>query len=127
VLRVYFWNMNRFIQIGAVFLLCALLSQCYDPNKPEKSYDTVEDLERAIEAIEDRKEAELNIIAEEERIISIKESNLEKAKSEGMRKKIRQEITEHRSALSKARTNLRNQDEVLGELYQQLDSLRGLH
>lgn len=118
--------MNRLLQIGAVFLLCTLLSHCYDPNKPEKSYDTVEDLVRAIEAIEDRKAAELKIIAEEERIISIKESNLERAKSEGMRKKIRQEITEHRSALSKARINLKNQEEVLGELYQQRDSLRGL-
>jgi len=126
VLRVYFWIMNRILQIGAIFLLCTILAQCYNPNKPEKSYDTVEDLERAIEAIEDRKESELKIIAEEERIISIKESNLEKTNSEGMRKKIRQDITEHRSALSKARTNLKNQDEVLGELYQQLDSLRGL-
>ncbi len=126
MLRVYFWIMNRISQIGAVFLLCTVLVQCYDPNKPEKSYDTVEDLERAIEAIEDRKEAELRIIAEEERIISIKESNLEKANSDGMKKQIRQDITEHRSALSKARTNLKNQDEVLGELYQQLDSLKRL-
>ena len=125
MLRVYFWIMNRILQIGAIFLLCTILAQCYNPNKPEKSYDTVEDLERAIEAIEDRKESELKIIAEEERIISIKESNLEKTNSDGMRKKIRQDITEHRSALSKARTNLKNQDEVLGELYQQLDSLRG--
>lgn len=126
MLRVYFWIMNKYLQIGAVFLLCTLLSQCYDPNKQGKSYDTVEDLERAIEAIEDRKEAELKIIAEEERIISIKESNLEKANSEGMKKEIRLEITAHRSALSKARTNLKNQDKVLDKLYQQLDSLRGL-
>jgi predicted RNase H-like nuclease (RuvC/YqgF family) len=118
--------MNKYLQIGVVFLLCTLLSQCYDPNKPGKSYDTIEDLERAIEAIEDRKEAELKIIAEEERIISIKESNLEKANSEGMKKEIRLEITAHRSALSKAHTNLNNQDQVLNKLYQQLDSLRGL-
>lgn len=108
-------------------MLCAIWIQCYNPNKPEKSYDTVEDLERAIEAIEDRKESELKIIAEEERIISVKEANLEQVNSEGMKKKIRQDITEHRSALNKARTNLKNQEEVLGDLYQQLDSLRGQH
>ena len=126
MLRVYFWNMNRFLKIGAVFALSLLMSSCYKPNKRKKDYNTVEDLEMAIQVIEERKEAELEIIDEQERILSIKESNLDQARSDGMKKEIRQEITSHRSALAKARKNLTNQDKVLGELYQKLDSLRGL-
>ena len=125
MLRVYFWNMKSFLRIGLVFGLLVVLSSCYNPDKPEKEYNTAENLERAIEAIEDRKSAELRIIQEEERIIEMKEENLEAAKSDGMKNSIRQDIAAHQSSLSKARTNLANQEEVLQQLYLKLDSIRG--
>jgi len=92
-----------------------------DGSKSEKEH--LKDLHRAVTAIEDRQEAEYKIIEEQERIIKVLEANLEDAKSEGMRKKIRNDINEKYVIIRDAEVNLANQKKVLGELYAKRDSL----
>lgn len=102
-----------------------MLTQCYNPDKnKKKTYNTVQDLDRAIDVINDRKRAELEIIDEEIKIIALKENNLNAANSEGMKKKIRSEIQVHKASLSKARINLKNQGLVLEQLEEKRDSLK---
>ncbi len=90
----------------------------------ESGEQTIKDLERAVTAIEDRQQSEYKIIEEQERIIKILEGNLEKANSEGMRDKIRNDINEKRVIIRDAEVNLANQKKVLGELYAKKDSLQ---
>jgi len=85
---------------------------------------SIEDLERAVSAIEDRQQAEFKIIEEQERIIEVLTGNLKKANSEGMREKIRNDINEKRVIIRDAEINLENQKKILGELYTKRDSLQ---
>lgn len=110
-------DMKRYI-----FILLAMCACAYEPEQPEEQ--TLEDLERAIQAIEDRREAEYRIIEEQEKIISILDQNIASAKSEGMKRKIRKDITEKEVIIGKAETNLENQEEILNELYAKRDSLK---
>lgn len=108
--------------MGKYVLIFLIITGCaYEPEQPEEQ--TLEDLERAIEAIEDRRQAEFRIIEEQERIVSTLEENLEAAKSEGMKIKIRKDITEKEVIIRKAKTNLENQEEILEDLYAKRDSL----
>lgn len=90
---------------------------------PKSAEEHQSDLDRAVTAIEDRQESEYKIIEEQERIIKVLEGNLEDAKSEGMREKIRNDINEKRVIIRDAEVNLANQKKVLGELYAKRDSL----
>ncbi|MCZ4408457.1 hypothetical protein O3Q51_06540 [Cryomorphaceae bacterium 1068] len=89
----------------------------------ENGEQTIKDLERAITAIEDRQQAEYKIIEDQERMINIMEGNIDKANSEGMKDKIRNDINEKRVIIRDAEVNLRNQEKVLGELYAKRDSI----
>jgi hypothetical protein len=89
----------------------------------EKGEQTIKDLERAITAIEDRQQAEYKIIEDQERMIDIMEGNIDRAKSEGMKSKIRNDINERRVIIRDAKVNLSNQEKVLGELYAKRDSM----
>jgi predicted RNase H-like nuclease (RuvC/YqgF family) len=96
-----------------------------DPSaKPEEK--GLKDLNRAIEAIEDRKSAELQIISEQERMIGVLQENLEEARSEGMKQKIREAINEKEITIIDAEKNLANQNEILSRLYAKRDSLESL-
>jgi hypothetical protein len=115
-------EMVRKMNYVPLMMLILLVWSC-NMNVDKDSDQSVKDLERAIEAIEDRQEAEYKIIEEQERIISILEENLDSAKSEGMRRKIRNDINEKRVIIRDAEKNLDNQKKVLGELYEKRDSL----
>lgn len=93
------------------------------PRTEQPEAKTIDDLERALDAIEDRRDAELRIIEEQNREIEILEQNLVRVKSEGMRDKIRGELEMKRSAIWKAEKNLANQDTLLRQLYEKRDSL----
>ena len=85
---------------------------------------TLKDLNRAIHAIENRREAEYRILEEYDREIDIFEDNLGKVNSNGMREKIQGDIEMRRSAMWKAEKNIANQDSILGILYFKRDSMR---
>jgi predicted RNase H-like nuclease (RuvC/YqgF family) len=110
-------------KVFLVVMAVGLAGCAYEPDHPEDK--TAKDLERAIQAIEDRRDAELRIIEEQRRMITVLEDNLGEAKSEGMRDKIRNEISEKRVTIGKAEVNLNNQQEILESLYRRRDSIRG--
>ncbi|HLV53737.1 MAG TPA: hypothetical protein VKY29_06945 [Cryomorphaceae bacterium] len=83
----------------------------------------IKDLDRAIEAIEDRREAELRMLEEYDREIRIMSGNLDRANSDGMREKIEGEIEMRRSARWKSEKNITNQDSILKVLYFKKDSI----
>ena len=83
----------------------------------------IKDLDRAIEAIEDRREAELRMLEEYDREIRIMSGNLDRANSDGMREKIEGEIEMRRSARWKSEKNIANQDSILKVLYFKKDSI----
>jgi septal ring factor EnvC (AmiA/AmiB activator) len=91
----------------------------------QKEGQSLKDLERAITAIEDRQQAEYDIIKDHERIIEILEENITQAKSEGMKEKIRNDINEKKVIIRDAQVNLENQERILSKLYAQKDSLEG--
>jgi hypothetical protein len=90
---------------------------------PKQEIRTEKDLERAIEAIEDRRAAELRIIDEQTNMIEKLEENRAAANSEGMKAKIDRDILMKEVVLEKARGNLANQDSILSELYNRRESL----
>lgn len=104
-----------------IIILLAVMS-CSNGTQ-ETGEQTIQDLERAITAIEDRQQAEYKIIEDQERMIGIMEGNIDKAKSDGMKKKIRNDIHEKRVIIRDAEVNLRNQDKILGVLYGKRDSI----
>ncbi len=107
-------------------IFCAILTACQYSSVEESKEQGVDDLKRAIEAIEDRQRAEYEIIEEQERIISVLEQNVEAANSEGMKEKIRGDIYEKRIIIRDAEENLKNQKEILEELGSKLDSLEAV-
>jgi len=100
--------------------LLVLFSACKDRSGESQGK---EELDRAIEAIEDRRKAEFRIIEEQKYMIEILEGNLDEANSEGMRQKIRDDITEKEVTIEKAEKNLENQEVILEKLYFKRDSL----
>lgn len=98
-----------------------LLAQC-GPSERTKERGA-KDLENAIKVLESRKEAEERIITGHEREIAQLEENLEKVRSDGMRKKIRSDIQMKRIGIQKAIQNMANQDTILNQLRFKLDSL----
>lgn len=84
------------------------------------------DLEKAIKVIRERRDYEYEIIREEKYAISILEENIGKAHSEGMKQKLRDEITLKKAVITKAEKNIDNQNTILGELGLKLDSLKNL-
>jgi len=107
-----------------ILMLTGVLASCSTSENSAKQ--TIEDLNRAITAIEDRQEAEYRIINDHERMINILEQNIEQSRSEGMKEKIRNEINEKQIIIRDALKNLDNQEVVLSRLYAQKDSLLGL-
>lgn len=110
----------RYLILPLIFIAAS----CGNEGQPQGQ--TIEDLERAITAIEDRQQAEYRIIDDQERMIEILEGNIEKSNSTGMKEKIRNEINEKKIIIRDAQKNLDNQEKILSELYAQKDSLGGI-
>ncbi len=118
------WMVILTLASSSILASTALMS-CVNQNKrPEAK--TTKDLNRAIGAIEDRRDAEFRIVKEQNREIEIHRQNLERVKSDGMREKIRGDIEMSRSAKWKAEKNIANQDSILSRLYSKRDSLTGI-
>lgn len=110
---------------GSILSPMGLIS-CVNQDKPPEA-KTIKDLHRAIDAIEDRRDAEFRIVQEQNREIGILRQNLERVNSDGMREKIREDIEMRQSAKWKAEKNIANQDTILSRLYGKRDSLTGEH
>lgn len=110
---------------GSVLLPMGLISCVNQDKQPEDK--TLKDLNRAIDAIEDRRDAEFRIVKEQNREIGILRQNLEHVNSDGMREKIREDIEMRQSAKWKAEKNIANQDTILSHLYWKRDSVTGEH
>lgn len=83
----------------------------------------VKELERAIEAIEDRRNAELRIVEEQTEMRDVLRGNVEKANSKGMREKIERDLRMKEISIERAKRNLANQDSLLNQLRFKRDSL----
>lgn len=84
------------------------------------------DIENAITVLESRKEAEARIITGHEREIAQLEENLDKVRTDGMRKKIRSDIEMKRIGIQRAISNMANQDTILSQLRFKLDSIQSI-
>ncbi len=111
------------LYIPLVIIAIAVLNACINPDSEIKKELGMKELERAIAAIEDRREAELRIIEEQNEMILTLNDNLEAANSDGMKDAIGKNIAMKKLAIQKAEKNLLNQDVVLANLYQKKDSL----
>lgn len=84
---------------------------------------SLEELEKAISVIQERRESEYKIISQEEYGISVLTENIGKSNSEGMKNKIREQIRLKRAVIYKAEKNIANQDLILRELIVKRDSI----
>lgn len=113
--------------IAATLIGIIALSGCgRSDDKDAVSGRTIEDLEKAISVIRDRRETEMEIIKQEKYAISLLETNIKKAHSDGMREKIRDEIIFKRAVITKAEKNKANQDRILEKLLFKRDSIKGI-
>ncbi len=123
-IRNYFCEMNRLLS-KSLFLasLYIMLNSCVGiPDEKERTVG-LKDLDHAIYMLEDRRDAEIQIITEQGEQIEQLEQNVEMANTEGMKAKIRRDIEMKRVTIDKARVNLANQDSILLVLKFQRDSL----
>lgn len=95
------------------------------PKGANKDVDvrTVKDIENAITVIESRRASEYRLIEDQSRLIENLEDNIEKSNSEGMKEKIRKDITTKKLAIDKAKRNIENQDIILKQLEHKRDSI----
>jgi len=109
------------------FLLFAVFFQIIGCSAPDNSQGEDEkglkDLDRAIEAIEDRRNAELRIVEEQTEMRNVLRENVDQAKSKGMREKIERELRMKEISIQRAKRNLANQDSLLNQLRFKRDSL----
>ncbi len=106
-----------------IFLFMFISHGCAEKSNSEVELDNIT---KAINNIEDRKQAENYIIKENTNLLEILELNYDQANSDGMREKIAREISMKESVLAKAKMNRRNQDKILDQLKSKRDSLKNL-
>ncbi len=113
-------HLSKSLFLAAIYIM---LNSCVGiPDEKERALG-IEDLDHAIYMLEDRRDAELQIITEQGEQIERLEQNVEMANTEGMKAKIRRDIEMKRVTIDKARVNLANQDSILLELKFRRDSL----
>lgn len=83
-----------------------------------------EDLAHAIYMLNDRKEAEQRVIREQRVVRAQLKENMDAANSQGMRDKITKDIEMVDLAIHKAEVNIANQDTLIFQLEQKLDSIQ---
>ena len=106
-----------------IFLFIVISHGCTEKSNSEQELDNIT---KAINNIEDRKQAEIYIIKENTNFLQVLELNYDQANSDGMREKISREISIKESVLAKAELNRRNQDKILEQLNSKRDSLKNL-
>ena len=109
--------------ISFLLIAAVLIHACIDPKSSNERDMGIKELNRAISAIEDRREAEIRIIKEQNEMILKLSKNLDAANSDGMKQAIEKDISMKKLAVQKAEKNLSNQDVILATLYQKKDSL----
>ena len=112
------------IRNGLMIAFVIIITAC--GKNPENKHPGREELEMAIEAIEQRHRLEMRIIKEHERQIEVMSANIEKSHSESMKDEYRNKILVRKAGIVKARHNIQNQDSVLKKLHLKLDSLDAL-
>jgi Skp family chaperone for outer membrane proteins len=113
----------QIVKYAFIFSLLVLAACTGPQEKTAHPEQGLEELDRAITAIEDRREAEREIVQEQGEIKKQLEENLKEANSQGMREKIEQDILMKETTIRKAKVNLANQDTILKQLYAKKDSL----
>jgi hypothetical protein len=108
-----------------LFLAVAVLMQACGPRDKSPKQRTIKDVENAIQVISERKVSEELLIIEQKRQIEILKENKAQSKSIGMKNKIQKDIEIKILAIEKAKTNIANQEVILGQLQVTKDSLRG--
>jgi hypothetical protein len=109
-----------------LFLAVAVLMQACGPRDKSPKQRTIKDVENAIQVISERKVSEELLIIEQKRQIEILKENKAQSKSIGMKNKIQKDIEIKILAIEKAKTNIANQEVILGQLQVTKDSLRGV-
>ncbi len=97
-----------------------------EPGNNDIEERTEKDIDNAITVIESRRSSEYRLIEDQLRLIENLEENIEKSNSEGMKEKIRKDISAKKLAIDKAKRNIENQDLILRQLEQKRDSIRGV-
>lgn len=115
--------MNRSFRLYLLLPMLMLAMAGCSNHSEDKSEIGKQDLERAIEAIEQRHRLEMRIIKEHERQIEVMSANIEKSHSESMKDEYRNKILVRKAGITKARQNIANQDSLLKQLHFKLDSL----
>ncbi len=110
---------------GIVCLAFLVLLGCSGASEQDAGEDEkgLKELNRAIEAIEDRRDAELRIVEEQGEMRDVLRENVSKAKSDGMREKIERDLRMKEISIERAERNLANQDSLLDQLRFKRDSL----
>lgn len=108
------------------FLAVAILMQACGPRDKSPKERTIKDVENAIQVISERKVSEELLIIEQNRQIEILEENKAQSKTDGMKNKIQKDIEIKLLAIEKAKTNIANQEVILGQLEATKDSLMGV-
>lgn len=112
-----------FIPILAFGALIFGLPGCTERDSTNQQARLLEDLERTITEISERRAHEIAIIETEKYAISILEKNKAKSNSQGMKNKLQDEIRFKRAVLFKAKKNISNQDQILAILKFKQDSI----
>jgi uncharacterized protein (UPF0335 family) len=106
-----------------LYLLLSLLVLGSVISCKEKGGRGQKDLEHALMMLRDRREAESRVVKEQAEIRAQLEENYNDANSDGMRNKILKEIRMVDISIEKAQLNMANQDTIIFQLEQKLDSI----
>lgn len=114
--------------LGLLYTVIILFTGCTTADNQSATPEEkgVEELERAIEAIEDRRNAELRIVEEQTEMRDVLRGNVEKANSKGMREKIERDLRMKEISIERAERNLANQDSLLFQLRFKRDSIEAV-
>ncbi|MCA1764240.1 MAG: hypothetical protein ABR574_05950 [Cryomorphaceae bacterium] len=113
-------KISKFVSIVFLAFMGCSSGGEQDQDRGEKG---LKELNRAIEAIEDRRDAELRIVEEQAEMRDVLRENVSKAKSDGMREKIERDLRMKEISIERAERNLANQDSLLFQLRLKRDSL----
>lgn len=113
------------IRLRNILLFAVLIwgTACTSKSQTQKD---LKDINRVISGIEARQDMETRVIENEENTIRLLEENYKKVNSDGMRDKIRRDITMKESVIEKSKKNKVNQELILNQLYAKRDSIMAL-
>jgi flagellar motility protein MotE (MotC chaperone) len=109
----------------AMIFLLVIVAGC-NPGAKEPKERSIKDVENAITVITDRREAEKRVISDQLWQIESLEENIQRSNTDGMKAKIRKDISIKRLAVDKAEKNIANQTDILRQLESTRDSLQAM-